>query len=48
MYSNLGIGFGRIINTLNAETCGSPINLFLIPEASDTGKFNFQTYCELF
>ncbi|CAG9860136.1 unnamed protein product [Phyllotreta striolata] len=30
--SNLGLGNGRLISYLNSETCGSYINLFLIPE----------------
>ncbi|CAH1159877.1 unnamed protein product [Phaedon cochleariae] len=30
--SDLGMGTGGLINYLNGENCGSPINLFLIPE----------------
>lgn len=28
----MGLGSGRIINYLNKENCGSPMNLYLIPE----------------
>lgn len=28
----MGLGTGRIINYLNPESCGAPINLFLIPD----------------
>lgn len=39
--SGLGLGTGRLINYLNAENCGSPINLFLLPEIDlDTSKSN--------
>lgn len=30
--SGLGLGTGRLINYLNTDNCGSPINLFLLPE----------------
>lgn len=30
--SGLGLGTGRLINYLNIENCGNPVNLFLIPE----------------
>ncbi|KRT81133.1 hypothetical protein AMK59_5359 [Oryctes borbonicus] len=33
--SGLGLGTGQIIQSLCPENCGSPINLFLIPEYSD-------------
>ncbi|XP_076273584.1 nonsense-mediated mRNA decay factor SMG9 isoform X2 [Rhynchophorus ferrugineus] len=33
-HSNLGLGTGRIINTLDPENCGKPVNLFLIPDLS--------------
>lgn len=33
-HSNLGLGSGRIINTLDPENCGNQVNLFLIPEYS--------------
>lgn len=31
-HSNLGLASGRVLNTLNAENCGNPVNLYLIPE----------------
>lgn len=40
--SGLGMGTGRIMHTLCPETCGAPINLFLIPEYEDTGRSKFQ------
>ncbi|XP_048521867.1 nonsense-mediated mRNA decay factor SMG9 isoform X1 [Dendroctonus ponderosae] len=30
--SNLGLASGRVLNTFNAENCGNPVNLYLIPE----------------
>ncbi|XP_019866153.1 nonsense-mediated mRNA decay factor SMG9 isoform X2 [Aethina tumida] len=30
--THMGLGTGRIINYLNPESCGAPINLFLIPD----------------
>ena len=43
LQSGLGLGTGRIMNTLCLETCGVPINLFLIPEYEDTGRWKFPT-----
>lgn len=38
--SGLGLGTGRLINYLNAENCGNPINLFLLPEVDfQSSKF---------
>ncbi|KAF5281989.1 hypothetical protein FQA39_LY00513 [Lamprigera yunnana] len=33
--SGMGIGSGRIMNSLSPENCGDPINLFLIPEYNE-------------
>lgn len=42
--SGLGLGTGRLINHLNVENCGSPINLFLLPEIDlDTSKKLFSS-----
>ncbi|KAL1506713.1 hypothetical protein ABEB36_006025 [Hypothenemus hampei] len=37
-HTNLGLGSGRVINTLNPENCGNPVNLFLIPDVSDESE----------
>lgn len=34
-HSNLGLGSGRIMNTLDPENCGNLVNLFLIPEYNE-------------
>lgn len=40
--SGLGLGSGRIINSLAPQNCGNPINLYLIPEYDEKfGKFKF-------
>lgn len=41
--SGMGLGTGRLINYLNAENCGSPINLFLLPEV-DLDKSKYSSY----
>ncbi|XP_018564800.1 protein SMG9 [Anoplophora glabripennis] len=41
MRSNMGLGSGRIINYLNKENCGSPINLYLIPEIDLDSKIMY-------
>ncbi|XP_060530453.1 nonsense-mediated mRNA decay factor SMG9 isoform X2 [Cylas formicarius] len=35
LQSNIGMGSGRLMNSLNAENCGSPINLFLLPDFTE-------------
>ncbi|KAJ8935013.1 hypothetical protein NQ318_020659 [Aromia moschata] len=42
--SNLGLGSGRIINYLSKENCGSPINLFLIPEVNPDNNDIYNGY----
>lgn len=31
------MGSGRIINCISPESCGDPLNIFLIPEYSEQG-----------
>lgn len=40
--SGMGLGTGKIIHSLNPQTCGEPFNLFLLPEYDDSkGKSSF-------
>ncbi|XP_066244984.1 nonsense-mediated mRNA decay factor SMG9 [Euwallacea similis] len=39
-HTNLGLGSGRIINTLKPENCGNKVNLFLIPEIKGNNQPN--------